>query len=362
MPPFLEKSASMDARRKSVVVGLALFCFAFALSLPSAAEDATPLTDQAWQETVLSVTDLDRTARFFIELGGYDVIWRGAVGRAELVSWGVSESASGGAVVLGHPDSTGPYIRLIRFDDAGEKVPTRPGARAWDTGCYFSVMVRAKNLSGLYQEAIALGWWTETPVTRLTFGDSLLNVVVFRGPDGVQVQAYERLSLPLPEDFPAFDHLSVPFNMMQMVRDRDATYAFFTNVLGFSTFYLGNPYVAPTPTPTPLGIPLNLTTSARYQAGIVYPRPGELGRMEMIEMMDLDGRDYADRCKAPNLGILATRFPVLDAAETAALIVARDASIAIEPIEMRLEPYGDVVLTGVRTPDGANIHFFETRE
>ncbi|GIR71446.1 MAG: hypothetical protein CM15mP74_26970 [Halieaceae bacterium] len=49
-----------------------------------------------------------------------------------------------------------------------------------------------------------------------------------------------------------------------------------------------------------------------YRAGIVYPVAGEFGRMEMIEVMGLEGFDYSDQCEAPNLGILAVRYPVKD--------------------------------------------------
>ena len=41
----------------------------------------------------------------------------------------------------------------------------RPGSRAWDTGCYFSLMVRMKGMPSIYDDAIRLGWWTETPIT-----------------------------------------------------------------------------------------------------------------------------------------------------------------------------------------------------
>ena len=62
--------------------------------------------------------------------------------------------------------------------------------------------------------------------------------------------------------------------MMQMVADRDVANDFFTQILGFDTFYKGKPYTAKTPTPTPIGIPLSLTTSIPYRAGIVYPLRG----------------------------------------------------------------------------------------
>lgn len=113
----------------------------------------------------------------------------------------------------------------------------------------------------------------------MQFGESDLRVVVYRGPDGIQVQTYERLSPALPAAIPSFERMTAPFSIMQMVANRDVAYEFFTKVLGFDTFHNGKPYTPETPTPTPIGIPLNLTTSVPYLAGIVYPVAGEFGRM-----------------------------------------------------------------------------------
>ena len=330
-----------------------------ALAPACADEVLQPVTASVWQEAVVSVTDIDRTARFFTEIGGYEEKWRGVVDPTEIAAWGLPEMASGEALLLGPAGQDTGLLRLVRFDDAGYKEPTRPGARTWDTGCYFSLMVRMKDMQAIYDDAIAMGWWTETPITYLEFGESKLNVMVFRGPDGVQVQGYERLAPPLPDSIPPFERFTRPFNAMQMVRDRDASYAFYTEILGFDTFYKGKPYVAAEPKHTPLGIPLNLTTTARYQAGIVYPKAGEFGRMEMIEMMDLDGRDHAERCNAPNLGFLAVRFPVPDADAAAANIEQRGGMIDRDAAPVLLPPYGEVQLFNIKTPDGANIHFFE---
>ena len=320
--------------------------------------DTAPITTRPWQEAVLSVTDLDASARFFREIGGYQDKARGAVSAAEIASWGLSPEAAGEMLILGKAGEDQANLRLIRFDNVGRRAPMRPGARAWDTGCYFSLMVRMKDIQAVYDDAIAMGWWTETPITYLEFGASRLNITIFRGPDGIQVQGYERLSPPLPPGIPPFERLTRPFNIMQMVRDRDVAYEFFTRTLGFATFYNGKPYTASTPTPTPLGLPLNLTTSVPYLAGIVYPVPGEFGRMEMIEIRGLDGHDYSDRCEAPNLGILAVRFEVADAAAAAAELVSRGWLVAraLERVEITL--LGQIDIFSIKSPDGAIIQFY----
>ena len=307
---------------------------------------------------MLSVSDLDASARFFREIGGYADKASGAVTTSAIASWGLPPGATGEMLVLGRPGEDQANLRLIRFDRAGRRVPMRPGARAWDTGCYFSLMVRMKDMQSVYDDAIALGWWTETPITYLEFGASKLNVTIFRGPDGIQVQGYERLSPSLPPGIPPFERITRPFNIMQMVRDRDTAYDFFTRVLGFATFYNGEPYTAKTPTPTPLGLPVNLTTTIPYLAGIVYPAPGEFGRMEMIEIRGLEGHDYTDRCDAPNLGILAVRFEVEDAAAAAAEIQSRGWPIYRPVARTDLERLGLVDIFSIKTPDGAIIQFY----
>ena len=142
------------------------------------------------------------------------------------------------------------------------------------------------------------------------------------------------------------------------VKDRDATHDFFTRILGFGSYYKGDPFLAAEPTPTPLGIPLSLTTTVPYRAGIVHPRPGQFGRMEFIEVMGISGFDYSDRCHAPNLGILAVRFRVDDAARAFEIIQERGWPIGNRISRVRVEPYGEIDIFAVETPDGAIVQFY----
>ena len=340
----------------------ALLSVLMSASLISGSQSVTaePITDKPWREAVLSVTDPDVTARFFKEIGGYEELGRGSVSASSIAAWGLDPEATGDYLLLRAPmGGDFGHIRLVSFENAGRRVPMRPGARAWDTGCYFSMMIRVKDMQSIYDDAIRLGWWTETPITALNFGTSDLRVVIYRGPDGVQVQTYDRLSPPLPEAIPDFERMTAPFNMMQMVADRDVAYDFFTQTLGFDTFYKGKPYTAKTPTPTPIGIPLSLTTSVPYRAGIVYPVAGEFGRMEMIEVMGIQGFDYSNQCEAPNLGILAVRYPVADIDAAEALIEARGGSLWRDTSTVELGEIGEVELFSVKTPDGSIMQFFE---
>lgn len=323
----------------------------------------SPVVTQPWLMATASVSDLDQTARFFREIGGYETVYRGPLDRAEVEALGLPEAASGEVLTLRAQGSDAGYVRLIRFDNTGRKVPTRPGARAWDTGCIWSFMVRANDLEAIYDDAIAMGWGTETPIAPLSFNGSELKIVVFNGPDGLQVQAYERLNRPPPEGFTPFERLSRPFNIMQMTRDREAVRILMEDVLGFNRFWYGAPYTDEEPVLMPLGIPQNLTTSVPYKAGIFSPQTQTLyGRMEYIEIDGLDGFDYEDRCHAPNLGWLSVTYPVASVADAEALIEARGWDIETEPYTTTRPAFGEMTVFAIKAPDGATIEFAENPE
>lgn len=317
-----------------------------------------PITTTPWVMATASVTDIARTAQFFTEIGGYEAVASGDLDPSEIAAHGLPQGASGEALVLRAPGSVGGLVRLVRFDNAGAKAPMRPGSRAWDTGCFWSLMVRARNLDEIYSDAIRLGWWTQTSVTDLEFGGSVLKVVVFQGPDGLQIQAYERISPPL-EGFTPFERLSQPFNIMQMTADREAARHLMEDVLGFDRFWFGPPYVEKTPTDMPLGIPRNLTTEIPYKAGIFYPSAGEYGRMEYIEIDGLEGRDFSSRCSAPNLGWLSVTYEVPDAAVASEIVAAGNWPIAIGIHKEERVGMGAITSFVIRSPDGAMIEFFE---
>ena len=317
-----------------------------------------PITELPWQEAVISVTDLEKTAEFFKKIGGFKELYRGQSSKSSIKHYGLSADASAEELLLSAKGSDVGFIRLIRFDNTDTKKPMRPGSRAWDTGCYFSLMVRMKGLREIYDEAIEMGWWTETPVAEIKFGESRLDVVIFKGPDGLQIQGYDRLEPPLPESFPEFDRISQPFNIMQMIKNRENSRKFFVDLLGFDTFFYGVPFTAKEEAVTPLGIPLNLTTKTQYRTAIYYPVAGELGRVEMIEFMDIKGLDHSEKCHAPNLGLLSIKYSIEDMQQTLGMLKSRGLQ-SVDVNEIKLQPYGDISIFSLSSPDGAIIEFYE---
>lgn len=290
------------------------------------------ITQDPWKEVVINVERFEDIAPLFTQIGGFEIL-----------------SQSETELLLRAQGADGGFVRLRQI---GPAEPARPAtSRAWDKGCYFSLMMRAKDLPSIITDAKTLGWTPLTELAYLEFGPSKLNIIVLTHESGVRVQLYERLTTPLPEGFTPFERISRPFNIMQMVEDRDAGYDFFQQGLGFDTFFFGKPFVSEKEEVMPLGIPPELTTTIPYLTGIMTPKAGlEYGRMEMIDIENMeDGVNYANRCNADHTGIVAVRFEVENLGAVRKNLRARKVNIV----------GGDTKSLRVKTPDGANIEFYK---
>ena len=82
------------------------------------------------------------------------------------------------------------------------------------------------------------------------------------------------------------------------------------------------------------------------------------GRVEMIEFMDIRGLDHSDKCLAPNLGLLSIKYPVEDIQQTLEVLKERGQG-SIDINRVKLQPYGDISIFSLSSPDGAIIEFYE---
>jgi len=292
------------------------------------------ITSQPWKEVVVSVLKFEDIAPFFTEIANYETLEKTDT------EW-----------LLGAPGADSGFIRLV-LNPNPKALPARPAtSRSWDTGCYWSIMMRAKDLPSVIEDAKVLGWTPLTELAYLDFPPSKLNVIVLTHSSGVRVQLYERLTTPLPEGFTPFERVSRPFNIMQMVKDTNISYGFYQQSLGFENFYYGKPFLSEKEEVMPIGLPPELTTKIPYQAAILQPFKGaEWGRVEVIAYDGMeDGVDYSERCNLNHTGIISIRFPVDSIGVTRKNLRAR-----------KIDIFGSSSKKlSVKTPDGANIEFYQ---
>lgn len=326
--------------------------------------DLAAALDAGWQEAVLSVGDAAPVLRFLTEVAGWQLrfssplsgpvldfysghpgSWPTAPGRRE---WLVTDAE-------GKPG----FVRLVAFDRP-EAVRIRSGAMPWDTGGVLSLMTRSNATDAVYRAAQRLGWSSFNDPTLLDMRDSgvQLTNVVLTGPDGIAVSIYERIDPRMPEA-PDLRRLRRPFNAMQSVRDLAAARHFYAEVLGFEVVNEGR-FSNPRHEPNNFGLPANLVAAAPLPFAILGPRRSGPTQIELVQFAGVEGRDLAARAIAPNLGVLALRFPVSRLVEVENRLRKARWPIAAGPAILELRPYGRVRLLAVRAPDGAWLEFFES--
>lgn len=320
------------------------------------ADDSLPLTG-AWHEAVVCVSDLDRWVGALQQLFGWQVELRGPVDARLLRAWGLSAAARGEEVVLLDPDDAPRRVRLLRLHGVAQ-VQARSSAAHWDTGGIFSLLVNVRDVEATFREAQALGWSAYHDPVEMHFSGRVLRNVVLRAWDGVNFGLYRAQWPPPPES--RYAKAGNAFNGQQSVRDMGAARAFYRDGLGWTPWFDGELRLDC----NNLGMPANLVghnpmnviiaAASRDAQGAWH-----YGQVELVEWVDFRGLDLAARAVPPNLGILALRIPVADAAGHAAALVARGLPLFTAPARVELAPHGEVWLFGVRSPDGAIIEFYQ---
>ncbi|MFM7404586.1 MAG: VOC family protein, partial [Erythrobacter sp.] len=326
-------------------------------ALPARAEQqAANFGVEPWTEVVVSVADLDASAAWLVEDGGWREVARGKIGRAELAYWHLPETVSGAYLRICALRAETGCIRYVRFDGAKAQRPIRLAARPWDTGGIFSIMLRSEDVSAMFDAAIARGWWAESPPYAFSFGGSDLVNVVIRGPHGVNYALYQRASPPF-DAFPV-GRLSQAFNTMRMVRDQPEALAFFRDRLGFGVLF-DAPFTDPEPRPNNFSVPANLATTLVRRAAVSQPvLPGEGGRVEVMQFEGFAGRDLSAHASPPNWGIISVRYPAARLGAYRALLEASGVSAAHEANDVPVGGLGTLDLVAVRDPDGNLTEFY----
>ena len=212
----------------SAISRAALASVAFlVVSTPVQADPKWPLEmDVGWQEAVLSVSDLAQWQAQLADIAGWQSIYSGNVDRRQLTQWGLADDITARETVLQNPGEAQGLVRLVQFQGA-EQIQIRSSAQSWDTGGFLSLLLRSRGVDKNFSDARRYQWTGyNDPVTLYLGPERRLRNVVLRGPDGINFGVYERV-VPGLEGWPNIRKMSRPFNSMQIIKDRDATVAYY---------------------------------------------------------------------------------------------------------------------------------------
>jgi hypothetical protein len=310
------------------------------------------------QEIVASVADLNRVAAVFTRVANYSIVRLPDAPREQWRVWRVPRSVTRiEQRLLVPPGPNKGAVRLVKFHGARQRL-MRSSAHTWDPGGIFDIDVYTRDARGVYRQLQSLGWSAYGEPTDYSWGGFDVCEVVATGPDGLVIALIEPRRVP--PGFPRLRGFSRVFNSAQIVGDYAASMRFFNEQLCWRTFVDTVVAGVEEPGAEVLGIPRPWALTTQRRIGIVHPDGTNDGSLEPIALPEIRGRQVAEHCVAPNLGWLAYRMPVADAVAYARELDARGVALYAAPAMLRVAPYGDVTIFGVRTPDGAIIEFFST--
>ncbi len=218
-------------------------------------------------------------------------------------------------------------------------------------------MTRTGDVDALVARARAAGYEPYSEPYDLSFDDLKLRNVVIRGPDGLNLAAYEWVS-PERDDVDARS-VTAAFNSMQMVADLAAARAFYVDGLGMEVITEGT-FVDPGPLEeTNFQVPWD--TPRHYVILKAAGSSGESGRIELMSFEGVEG-EAAPAWSPDALGIVELRWPVEDLDAKLAELSARGIEPVLGPARIALPPYGTGRAFTVVSPEQAGITFFELED
>lgn len=314
-----------------------------------------------FQEAVISVADLDAAVDTWRSVGGYDLLCRYDAGEKLAAFWNLQTTTRIETAVLQVAANRRGLVRLVKFHGTDQR-RIRGGAMPWDTGGIFDLYVYVDDVDSTYAALRARGWQGYTEPVGYVLGPFDISESIMRGPNSESLVLMQRNAPPYDKAaFGADEGFGYPFNAALIVSDYDAHRVFFEEQLRWDK-HLGGKSASNAPGENPMGLPLDLAQEAPrvFQAYANNP-DSRTGSIQILAMPDVAGRSFADRAKAPNLGLLALRVPVSDLDRWRRDFESRGGKIAAEPSHLALPPYGSVRMLGVTAPEGAIIQFFEQR-
>jgi len=83
-------------------------------------------------------------------------------------------------------------------------------------------------------------------------------------------------------------------------------------------------------------------------------------RIELMQFVGFEGRDFSKEAQLPNLGTISVRYPVDNLKSYKEQLVKRSVAVAYESANVMINGIGEANLFAVRDPDGNLTEFYKT--
>lgn len=288
-------------------------------------------------------------------LAGWSLAYRGEMDQRMLDAWHLPVGTQGEEAIVICREDPARWLRFICLKNIKQRQIRSSGA-PWEPGGLFSILIYAADTEAAFLRAQELGWTAHHDPVLMEFGDRELRNVVLRGPDGCNFGLHQPLK-PVPTEPFSFPELGPPFNGQQMVADKAAAESFYTDALGWQSWFSGEIALSC----NNFGIPDNMVGVHPKHVAIMHAVKEQYGQVELVQWTGFEGQHFGDHAIPPNLGHLALRWVVDDVDRLARQIKGSGPALFVEPVAVSLPPFGEVTLCTVRTPDGTMIELIEPK-
>jgi catechol 2,3-dioxygenase-like lactoylglutathione lyase family enzyme len=307
--------------------------------------------------TTLSVADLERAVALFRDVMGMSIIAQQEILGPEIEElWGLPTFMLGQSVILGKPDLSGSQIRLVQFEPVSQIV-VREKAEPWDTGAIKIVDFMVSDFQQAEQALMSHGWEWRTPPQQYKLpngeGESLEGHV--KGPDGTIVGVIKLIGLSRSKYVEIAD--DVLFSEMAttsyLVPNITQALEFYSAVLGLHVTddVTINEAEIQKLIGIPSGVGLRMVLLASGQA-----RSGKIG---LLEYEGVTGTSLAEISKPPHRGAVLISFETDNLDDLHGRLKTSGAHIVCPPVQIEVQPYGDVRAMTAKAPDGVMLEFFQ---
>jgi len=308
------------------------------------------------REIIYSTGNMKRTLHFFEDYGGWNRVGQYQTDPSVIAHWGLSSNVTAEEVLVQSDGYHSGQVRVMQFHDVEQEM-IRSSQQPWDVGGIMDINLKVHTVSENFERLRDMGWHGLSDPMLQEMGPFKLYDILMRGYDDVIVAFTHRVEPPI--ELKA--QINLPTHVYKTtltVSDLEKSKSFFVDQLG-CTVLTEYAVVKDKPQENMFGLPFNMADKVTCKAIILTIHGGTDVDFQIVEFDGATGRDFSDKAVPPNKGFLLYRVELTGIEMYHKYVIENGVSVYGQMQELTIEPYGQVNLFSVKSPDGAIFEFFE---
>ena len=256
---------------------------------------------RGFSHAIVGVASLDEALRLWVDTFGLSVIRQVEGDDPGLdAQWGLASGSIRRQALVGMPAAVTGRLHLVEFVDPHPAV--RDGARAFDR-CPKNLDVRLTGMRDRYEELVGAGWAMGSTPVRMPVDTMEIYEVQLKGPDVTNLSLVEVVGDGLP--YTSQGYMAVT-QVVGTNSDNPSERAFFEQV--FELEHLDYHLFEGPEVERMVGLP----AGAKLDMHILGDRHDDLGKIELVQYVGVEGTDLYPSARPPACGFLGVGFDTHD--------------------------------------------------